>query len=191
MKTKLFSTCLLVLVLLGSSGCNKTLKDDAPSNAVINNDLLDSTFVDENGLNVDLKKYRGKKIVLVVLRGLPVSNGTFCPYCIAQASSLSANRQEFEKRNTEVVIVYPGSSEKANEFTQKVKQQLAQKDSKQYGMLMDKDCTACDKLGIRGDMAKPSTFIINEEGNVIYAYVGKNTTDRPSVKAVLKVLDTK
>ena len=42
---------------------------------------------------VDLTAYRGKKnLVLVVTRGIPQSpGGVPCPYCVAQANSLTAN----------------------------------------------------------------------------------------------------
>ena len=49
--------------------------------------------------------------------------------------------------------------------------------------------SACDRLGIRDDLAKPSTYILDTRGNVVYAYVGETSTDRPSVKAVLTQLD--
>jgi peroxiredoxin len=55
--------------------------------------------------------------------------------------------------------------------------------------LLDRDCTACDRLGIRADLAKPSTYVLDTKGNVTYAYVGETSTDRPSVKAVLDQLD--
>ena len=56
-------------------------------------------------------------------------------------------------------------------------------------MLLDKECQACERLGIRDDLAKPSTYILDKRGNLVYAYVGETSTDRPSVKAILKQLD--
>jgi hypothetical protein len=56
-------------------------------------------------------------------------------------------------------------------------------------VLLDRECSACDRLGIRDDLAKPSTYILDTRGNLVYAYVGETSTDRPSVKAVLAQLD--
>src|SRR5262245_39426441 len=95
-------TCLLTM-----AGCGKTskvpridqsqssgyvatdFKDDAPANATARSDLPLS-FVDSDGNPVDLTQYRGKKkVVLIVLRGMPQSpGGVFCPSCLAQTSSL-------------------------------------------------------------------------------------------------------
>jgi peroxiredoxin len=54
---------------------------------------------------------------------------------------------------------------------------------------LDEDYQAVERLGIRADQAKPSTYILDKQGKVRFAYVGKDTTDRPSVKAMLDQLD--
>src|SRR5262245_25378143 len=89
-------------------------KDDAPSNADLSTIDFPSSFVDVDGKPVDLSQYRGKqKVVLVVLRGMPQNpGGTFCPSCLAQTSSILANRQKFAERAAAVLIVYPGPSER-------------------------------------------------------------------------------
>ena len=46
-----------------------------------------------------------------------------------------------------------------------------------------------DRLGIRADLALPSTYILDRDGKVRLAYVGATLTDRPSVKAMLDQLD--
>ena len=56
-------------------------------------------------------------------------------------------------------------------------------------VLVDRDCSACDRLGIRADLAKPSTYILDTRGKLVYAYVGVTTSDRPSLKAILAQLD--
>src|SRR5205809_6860179 len=108
---------VIVTCLLLAAGCDKTtkipridqsqssgyvatdFKDDAPANATVTSDLPLS-FVDSNGNPVDLTQYRGKKkVVLIVLRGMPQSpGGVFCPSCLAQTSSLFANQEQFARR---------------------------------------------------------------------------------------------
>src|SRR5205085_3267559 len=84
-------------------------KDDAPANARVAPADFPASFVDCDGRPVDLTKYRGKqKVVLVVLRGVPRSEGGgFCPSCLAQTSSLLANQPEFARRVAEVLVVFP------------------------------------------------------------------------------------
>src|SRR2546429_478100 len=71
----------------------------------------------------------------------------------------------------------------------KATKQTAGEPERLFQMLLDKECRACDRLGIRDDLAKPSTYILDRQGNLVYAYVGETSTDRPSVKAILTQLD--
>jgi peroxiredoxin len=165
-------------------------KDNAPANATVSSDGFPASFVDSNGKSVDLTSFRGKKVVLVVLRGIPHSfGGALCPSCVAQAGSLMANREEFEKRFTELLVVFPGPTDRIGEFLQTTRKQIPGEPEWTFRVLLDRDCAACDKLGIRDDLAKPSTYILDTRGNVVYAYVGETSTDRPSVKAIITHLD--
>ncbi len=166
-------------------------KDDAPANARVAPGEFPLAFVDADGNPVDLTRYRGKqKVVLVVLRGMPHAyKGAFCPTCLAQAGSLMANREEFARRNAEVLVVFPGPSERLGEFLQRARAQAPGEPDAGFRVLLDRECRACDRLGIRDDLAKPSTYVLDTQGNVVYAYVGETSTDRPSVKAVLAQLD--
>jgi peroxiredoxin len=164
-------------------------KDDAPANATAEDFPL--SFVDSEGQPVDLTQYRGKKkVVLVVLRGMPQSpGGVFCPSCLAQTGSLLANQQEFARRGAEVLVVFPGPSDRLGEFLQTARRQTPGEPERSFRVCLDRECGACDRLGIRADLAKPSTYVLDTAGNLVYAYVGVTSTDRPSVKAVLNQLD--
>lgn len=165
-------------------------KDNAPANATAPEDFpLD--FVDADGQSVDLTQFRGKrKVVLVVLRGVARSErGGLCPTCLAQTGSLMANRDEFARRGAAVLVVFPGPSERLPEFLERAKQITPGEPDKDIRVLLDRECAACRRLGIRDDLAKPSTYILDTHGKVVYAYVGETSTDRPSVKAVLAQLD--
>jgi peroxiredoxin Q/BCP len=166
-------------------------KDDAPANANPNPAEFPHAFVDHLGNPVDLTQYHGKKkVVLVVLRGMPRSErSSFCPSCLAQTGSLMANQAEFSRRGAEILVVFPGPSDRVGEFLQKVKVQTPGEPARVFQVLLDRECRACDRLGIRDDLAKPSTYILDTAGKLVYAYVGETSTDRPSVKAVLTQLD--
>ena len=75
------------------------------------------------------------------------------------------------------------------EFLQTVKTDSAGEPARAFQLLLDQECTACGQLGIRDDLAKPSTYILDTHGNVVYAYVGATSTDRPSIRAILAQLD--
>jgi peroxiredoxin len=164
--------------------------DDAPANRNVSPDKVPLTFLDLDGKKVDLASYRGKSnVVLVVTKGMPQSpGGVFCPGCLAQMNAMVANHAEFKKRDAEVLVVFPGPSEKAGEFLTNAKAREAEKPSP-IPLLLDKDLVAVELLGIRGDLARPATYILDRKGNVVYAFVGEGTTDRPSVKALLAQLD--
>jgi peroxiredoxin len=166
-------------------------RDDAQANARANEESFPKSFVDRNGNPVDLTKYKGKqKVVLVVLRGIPLTTpNEFCPSCLAQMGSLLANETEFTTRNVEVLVVFPGPSERLGEFLQTATNRTPGEPAVRFPVLLDKDLSACDRLGIRADLAKPSTYVLNTKGEVVYAYVGTTSTDRPSVKAILTQLD--
>ena len=149
-------------------------------------------FVDTSGKVVDLASFRGKSnVVLVVVKGLPqFPGGVFCPGCLAQVHSLTVNHAEFKKRDAELLMVFPGASDKLPQFLADGKVDGTGDNPKvPFKLLLDQDFKAVDALGIRGDLAKPSTYIIDKKGDVVFAFVGETTTDRPAVKAVLAQLD--
>jgi peroxiredoxin len=166
-------------------------KDDAPANRQVRRDQVPLQFVDCHGNPVDLASYRGKSnVVLVVGRGIPQSQGgLFCPFCLAQTATLMANVAEFEKREGAILVVFPGPSDRVKEFIEQAKGQAAGVTNTPFPVLLDRDCAACDALGIRDDLAKPSVYVMDKKGNVVYAYVGETLSDRPSVKALLEQLD--
>lgn len=167
------------------------LKDDAQANARVAPGGFPLSFVDCNGNAVDLTRYRGKsKVVLVVLRGLPREfGGEFCPSCLAQVGSLTANRAEFARRGAEVLTLFPGPTDRLGEFFKRVKLQTPGEPEAAFPVLVDREGEAVERLGIRDDLAKPSTYVLDTKGDVVYAYVGRTSTDRPSVSAILAQLD--
>ena len=54
---------------------------------------------------------------------------------------------------------------------------------------MDEELAAVNRLGIAAQLAFPSTFIIDKQGQVRLSYVGADPTDRPSIKALIAKLD--
>ena len=66
-----------------------------------------------------------------------------------------------------------------------------QVDEVPFPLLLDEDLKAVSFFNIASNLAHPSTFIIDKQGNIRLAYVGADmTADRPSVSAILGVLST-
>lgn|SRR5262245_37756620 len=165
---------------------------DKDSNRTVSGEQVPLKFTDTEGKSVDLTSYRGKSnVVLVVVKGMPeFPGGIFCPGCLAQVNALTANHEEFKKRDAEILMVFPGPSNKLQQFLADGKVDGNSGNPKvPFPLLLDKDLKAVDTLGIRADWAKPSTYILDKQGNAVFAFVGETTTDRPSVKALLAQLD--
>jgi peroxiredoxin len=160
--------------------------EDARTNAKVDQAALDLTFVDRNGKPVALKDYRDKKnVVLVVTRGYA---GAIDPYCSAQTTRLIIKYQDFKDRDAEVLLVFPGPKEQLPAFISRA-ERGAEFDEVAFPVLLDEKLDAVNKLGIRGDLAKPSTYIIDKQGKIRFAYVGAKNDDRPSVNVLLNQLD--
>ena len=99
-----------------------------------------------------------------------------------------SNYAEFKQRDTEVLLVYPGSTAQLPQF-KKAGLLVAGEDSVPFPILLDQDLQAVGKLGIEAQLAKPSTFVLNKRGEVVLSYVGTSPQKRPSIKALIDVLD--
>ncbi|MBL8750721.1 MAG: redoxin family protein [Planctomycetes bacterium] len=136
-----------------------------------------------DGGEVDVRQYRGKKKVLfVVLRGFL---GEVCIYCVAQTEALARCRAELEELGIEVLVLYPGPRENEQSFA-KAYELTFGKGAPPYRVFYDPDLEIVTALGIAGDLAYPTTIIVDENGVVQYAYVGKDRADRPAAKALIK-----
>ena len=58
-----------------------------------------------------------------------------------------------------------------------------------FPIVLDVELKAVNQLGIRKDLSKPATYILDKQGQTRFAYVGDSLADRPSVKALLDQLD--
>jgi peroxiredoxin len=165
---------------------------DPKPNRNVSGDQIPLKFTNTDGKEVDLAAYRGKSnVVLVVVKGLPkYPGGKFCPGCLAQVHALTANHAEFQNRDAEILMVFPGSKDALPQFLADGKVDGTGGNPKvPFTLLLDTDLNAVKTLGISGDLAKPSTYILDKRGNAVFAFVGETTTDRPSVQALLTQLD--
>jgi len=144
-------------------------------------------FVDSSGKLVDLAKYKGKPLVLSVMKGF-YSQGV-CVYCTRQTADLADNIKSFKDLGCEVLVVYPGREEHINTFVRSVREHEKSDDPRfqlPFKVLLDVNLDAVRALNIIGDLAHPTTFVLNSDGVVSYQYIGRSMSDRPSVKEVLE-----
>jgi peroxiredoxin len=167
--------------------------DDAATNAAPGDAILNLQFIDQAGKSVRPRDLIGaKNLVVVFTRGY---NGAICPYCSSYTSSLITNYPKISERATEVLVVYPiakpDQSQRLDEFLKATFIRSGDGVTKTpFPVVLDVELKAVDALGIRKDLAKPATYILDKVGHVRFAYVGKSLSDRPSIKVILKQLDT-
>jgi peroxiredoxin len=162
-----------------------TYVEDASTNTKVDPTAFNLTLVDLQGKKYDLKQYRGKKnIVLVVTRG---SSSSIDRHDLNQVTRIKAKYNEIAN-HAEVLVVVPGPKDAVEQFAKRAARAL-EGDPVLFPILIDEQLAAVDKLGIRGDLAKPAVYILDKQGKVRFAYVGTTDEDRPSVDAILKQLD--
>lgn len=159
------------------------------SKDLVGKTLERTRFLSYTGRTLDVSDYRGKKnVVIVILRGYDPDAGV-CIACSGQTLALSQNLDEFEKRDAEVFLVYPGKSETAGKFVDAVSDLQGTTTPLPLEILLDVDLAVVKDFRIEGRLAKPTSVVVDKQGVVRFAHVGRNKTDRPTVPDLLKVLD--
>ncbi|MGH8613027.1 MAG: redoxin domain-containing protein [Gammaproteobacteria bacterium] len=146
--------------------------------------LAHTRFLQDNGEVVDLNDLLGQPVVLVIMRGF---GGAVCLHCSTQMLALATHRQEFERQRARVFVVYPGDAETIPVFIKSVRA-LDPRFRPPFPILLDVDLAAVRAFMIEGNLAKPTTMLIDAQGAVRWAYVGKQPADRPSVALILRQL---
>lgn len=142
-------------------------------------------FLADDGSVIDLNDSLGKPHVLFIMRGF---SGEFCLHCSTQLISIARSLEEFKKRGVPVHVIYPGDANTVVPFVAGIKK-LDKQFRPPFSLLLDVDLVAVKEFLIEGSLAKPTTMILDEDGIVRWAYVGKQPSDRPSVATVLTALD--
>jgi peroxiredoxin len=145
-------------------------------------------FIDSAGKLVDLGEYIGKNIVvLTVMKGF-YSQG-ICVYCTRQTADFARNSKAFKDAGVEILVVYPGKEEHINAFVRSVRDYEKSDDPRfqlPFKVLLDVNQDAVRAFNIAGDLANPTTFIIDKKGTVQYQYIGRTMSDRPTGNDILQ-----
>lgn len=147
-----------------------------------------SKFIDSTGKLTNISDYIGKKIVVLsVMKGF-YSQG-ICVYCTRQTSDLAKLTPEIRNFDAEVFVCYPGGEDHINAFVRSVRDYEKSEDSRfqlPFKVLLDVDQNAVHAMNIAGDLAHPTTFVIDKEGIVRFQYTGRTVSDRPAAKDILE-----
>jgi peroxiredoxin len=140
------------------------------------------------GKRVSLQKLTAKgPVVVLVLRGWP---GYQCPICNRQVGEFLNKKNEFEKANAQIVMIYPGPADLLAEHAQEFQGDKEFPDNFYY--LLDPDYTFTNAWGLRWDApretAYPSTFIIGVDNKVKYGVTSTSHGGRESAAKVLEEL---
>lgn len=166
-------------------------KDELVANADPVLDFTKLMLTQASGEEILLKDFIGKSnLVFVVLRGY---SNAICPYCSAQTQRIINRYDEIKQLESNVVIAYPlngtGDRDKLDLFIDAANDEAKfNNDELPLTLGVDVELKVVDKLGIRADLSKPATYIIDKSGKLRFAYVGDTMSDRPSVDAILDQL---
>ncbi len=160
----------------------------AKSNAPTGKPADPASFVDTKGNPVRLEDFRGKRsLVLVFTRGYP---GYLCPLCTSYTAQIAHRYGDIAVAGGEVLVVFPGSPDKVQDFVDAARE-IAEQEGEgalPFPVLLDIDLKQVAAFGIQGDLAKPSTYVIDREGKVRFAFVGDLPHERPDVETILAEL---
>lgn len=109
-----------------------------------------------------------------------------------QLRKLNKNIEELKKRNIKLIVIVTDRAMPLKQLAEKRKYDFTvisdekgelAKQYKAFGKPIDYDM-------IKVELAIPTTYLINSDGNVVWRYLG-NKTERPSIEAILEAIDTK
>jgi len=151
---------------------------------LIGRTLPTKRFARADGGEIDLDDSRGKQNVLVtILRGF---GGHVCVYCTAQTKALAELADKFAALDTEVVVVFPGPASGLEAFLEAYRRTFGPGEKPLFPLLYDRDLTLTRALHIEGNIAVPTSILLDREGIIRWCRVAKDPADRPSAQEILE-----
>lgn len=169
-----------------TSGYHEPPPDISRSRPVWHGKPLPQTrFLGADGAVLDLAGWKGRKVVLVVMRGF---SGQVCVYCATQTAALADAAARLREKGVETLVVYPGPPAAVPAFINAVASLRGSPPP--LPVALDAGLTLVRGLEIAGNLSLPATFILDREGQVRWTYVGTSIADRPSVLDIEKALES-
>lgn len=107
---------------------------------------------------------------------------------------LTEKLYEFEKRNVKLISIASDSVrllqkfKEENNFKVEIISDRGAKIAKDYDVYWFAPGGG-GKINVK--QAVPSKFLIRKDGTIVWTYIGKDKTDRPSIELMIKVIDEK
>src|SRR6185503_5352221 len=105
-----------------------------------------------------------------------------------QTKALADQADKFAALDTEVVVVFPGPASGLEAFFEAYRRTFGPGEKPPFKMLYDRDLTLTRALHIEGNIAVPTSIVLDREGIVRWCRVAKDPADRPSAKEILEQL---
>ncbi len=144
---------------------------------------------DYDGNKLTSDDWKGQRRLVIFYRG------NWCPICTAQVNELGRFEKEFDKLGVRITLISPQSHEKSQKHAQRV--------GMNYDFLVDVNNEAAKKLGIlhtsgvpkgfevlgyEADVPKPTTFVLDENGKVVFADLTTNYRVRTRPEDILAAI---
>jgi peroxiredoxin len=177
---RLLSLPALVLALtISALAATPGVADHAP----------DFTLATPGGTTLQLSSLTAQgRVVLILLRGYP---GYQCPYSLQQFNDFQQSAAQFAALGTQVLFIYPGPS--PNLASEATNFAPASSLANNIHLVIDPDFSVTNLYSLRWDApnetAYPSTFIIEKDGSIYSAQIGKSHGDHPTAADILAALN--
>lgn len=192
---------LLALAAIGCGGTDEragperesalrrqSFPDVAPNRPVGEPLEADVALTRPDGGELRLSSLRGRPVVLVFNRGFA---GFICPYCTTYTAQLAERTRDLRGLGAEVVVVYPTRAQDEAEVARfrAAVDELLEEDglpATPFPVYLDRGLAATRRFQLEGELTRPTTFVLDSEGVVRYAYVGSTPDERPSIDRVVE-----
>lgn len=173
----------LVMVFNGVTNINKSKQyNNIEKDEIINDEkdngnkemAIDFTLKDQYGNEHTLSKYRGKTIFLNFW-------GTWCPPCRGEMPYIEELYNEYGKDNNDIIILGVAAPNLGREGSEEEIVNFLSENNYTFPVVMDFGGELVYKYGIGGF---PTTFIINEDGEVVNKIVG--AMDKENMKMMIE-----
>lgn len=132
-------------------------------------------------------QYKNGNVLVVFLRGFP---GYQCSICSRQVSAILNRAKTLSQNTSKVILVYPGPEKNLAQRSEEFLGARRVPDS--IVMVRDPDMKVTEAWNLRWDArretAYPSTFVINQNGCVVWKKVSTSHAGRSTVDEIIKAL---
>lgn len=178
------SALYLILILISTISYSQT-----KGNLSVGDDAIDFSLKTLQHEEIQLSElFKNNPVVLVVLRGWP---GYQCPICTRQVAELAASADEFKRYKANILMVYPGPSDKLKEHAAEFSEGFDFPEH--FYFVFDPDYSMINKYDLRWNAPKetayPSTFVIDNKGKIVFAKVSNTHGGRAETTEIMTALN--